>query len=581
MALELHNTENPISNAERLKINENWQRIMSGYSYLQQQIKVLAGGAEVDELIQRLNDAIDNANVAVQDAIDANDKALQTALDTVSQTLVDMNKAISNANTATSEANTAKQGALDATAQAQTAINTMQSLIKNMGHRGTWNDATQFYKNNIVFYNGSSFIALQDNIGKPPPTLPAQSNAYWSIFAEQGARGPEGLRGLPGRDGKDGTGVNIIGELTSESELPTTGAPGDAYMIHGDLYVWQDNTSTWKNVGPIRGPEGPQGPAGPQGEQGPPGEDADLTEINQKVEGIQTEVTEHLAEMDTELGKTLKANTLNTVNRKSNLGHVTASEAYNQINFNYNDRSEVVEIHIPYSSSFAGSLELNVTSTYGNSNASGTAKIMYNLCLTAEGAIAYNDMTILSMPPTFANEFYISSIQKADIARVFVISIVKRKYSNQITIDLTVKQAGGVAAGTVSNSITVNAPYKIDTVVSTTDYPIQQPIFKLSLPKPINAVLETGWSVRPNNSLTYYKDPFGVVHIYGRVDRRGGTPLITIMPVGYRPTMNLEHGVQKGPASITFVDLSLDGRLNANYVEDGGNILIEMSYRTT
>lgn len=277
---------------------------MSGYSYLQQQIKVLAGGAEVDELIQRLNDAIDNANEAVQDAIndnnkatqeaiEANNKSLQTALDTVSQTLADMNKAISNVNNATSEVNVAKQGALDATAQAQTAISTMQSLIKNLGHQGTWSNTTQYYKNNMVVYNGSTFIALQDSLGKTPPTLPTQSNAYWSLLAEKGTKGDKGEKG------DAGTGVTIIGSLPSEAELPATGNLGDAYLIGGFLYVW--NGSSWENVGKIQGPQGEVGPQGPQGEQGPPGQDADLTEINQKVDGLQTEVTEHLAQIKNEI----------------------------------------------------------------------------------------------------------------------------------------------------------------------------------------------------------------------------------------------------------------------------------------
>lgn len=326
LTLELHNTENPISNTERLKINENWQRIISGYSYLQQQIKVLAGGAEVDELIQRLNEAVDGANVAVQQAIDANNTAtqeaieanntaLQDALTTVSQTLVDVNKAIADANTATTQANTAKQGALEATAQAQTALGAMQSLITNLGSKGVWNDTTQFYKNNLAVFNGSTFIALQDNLGKTPPTLPTQSNAYWSLFAEKGATGNTGLQGPPG---KDGTGVTIIGSLPSEQDLPPVGAPGDAYMIEGNLYVWQDNTKTWKNVGPIQGPEGKsaydlavrngfqgtmeewieslKGEQGPPGPMGPPGPPADLTEINQQVSNLQTAVTEHSAD---------------------------------------------------------------------------------------------------------------------------------------------------------------------------------------------------------------------------------------------------------------------------------------------
>lgn len=282
MTIILNSIGNPITREERIKINENWQRIMSGYTNLQMQINVLAGGEELEELIRRLNETVENANVAVQDAIKANydatqeaieenNVALQTALDTVSQTLVDMNKAISNANTATSEANAAKQGALDATVQAQTAINTMQSLIKNMGHQGTWSNTTQYYKNNMVEYNSSTFIAVQDNLGKQPPTLPTKNNAFWSLFAEQGAKGDKG---------DTGTGINVKGNLASTEDLPSSGEIGDSYLIQGNLYVW--GGESWENAGNIQGPKGE------------PGKDADLTEINQKVDKLKTEVNEHL-----------------------------------------------------------------------------------------------------------------------------------------------------------------------------------------------------------------------------------------------------------------------------------------------
>lgn len=322
----IYKTEPEINREQRVSINQTWDDILRRFSNLQRQINILSGDQEVDDLLNRLDKAVIDADIAVQqaisvnntatqEAISANNIAVQEALTTVSQTLVDVNKVIGDANTATTEANAAKQGTLDATAQAQTALAAMHSLITNLGSKGVWNVAMQYYKNNLAVFNGSTFIALQDNLGKTPPTLPTQSNAYWSLFAEQGTRGPQGLQGLPGKDGKDGTGVNIIGELMSEDNLPSTGSPGDAYMINGDLYVWQENTSGWKNVGPIRGPQGKsaydlavengflgtmvewietlKGIQGPQGPEGPPGPPADLTEINQQILTLQSEVAEH------------------------------------------------------------------------------------------------------------------------------------------------------------------------------------------------------------------------------------------------------------------------------------------------
>ena len=103
----------------------------------------------------------------------------------------------------------------------------------------------------------------------------------------EGAQGPEGIQGPQGEKGEDGKGVNILGSYDSLEELEEahpTGEIGDAYLVNGELYVWDAPSSSWKNVGDIQGPQGPQGekgedgadgaqgPAGADGAQGPQGE---------------------------------------------------------------------------------------------------------------------------------------------------------------------------------------------------------------------------------------------------------------------------------------------------------------------
>lgn len=127
---------------------------------------------------------------------------------------------------------------------------------------------------------------------------------------------PKGTKGDKGDKGDNGSGVNIKGELSAESDLPSTGSEGDAYLISGSLYVYvgeNGNVTTnpkWSNVGNIKGPQGEQGPAGPKGEtgstgaQGPkgdpgekgekgdPGSDASVTKQN--VEAVLTgDITSH------------------------------------------------------------------------------------------------------------------------------------------------------------------------------------------------------------------------------------------------------------------------------------------------
>lgn len=94
---------------------------------------------------------------------------------------------------------------------------------------------------------------------------------------DQGEQGPQGEPGPQGPKGDTGSGLNIKGELDSESQLPQEGVSGDAWLIAGNLYVFVgengnvESNPKWSNVGSIQGPAGPQGPVGPKGEQGEPG----------------------------------------------------------------------------------------------------------------------------------------------------------------------------------------------------------------------------------------------------------------------------------------------------------------------
>ena len=68
---------------------------------------------------------------------------------------------------------------------------------------------------------------------------------------------------ITGTYGEDGTSVTILGSYDTLEELEQahpTGNLGDAYLVAGDLYVW--NGSAWENVGQIQGPQGPQGDTG-------------------------------------------------------------------------------------------------------------------------------------------------------------------------------------------------------------------------------------------------------------------------------------------------------------------------------
>lgn len=76
----------------------------------------------------------------------------------------------------------------------------------------------------------------------------------WGEFSNPALWAKWGEKGEPGKDGNDGTSVNIKGEVASEDQLPESAQPGDAYVVNGDLYVW--NGLRWNNIGGIKGPAG-------------------------------------------------------------------------------------------------------------------------------------------------------------------------------------------------------------------------------------------------------------------------------------------------------------------------------------
>jgi hypothetical protein len=66
---------------------------------------------------------------------------------------------------------------------------------------GAWSNATLYVANNIVSYNGSSYIALSSNSGVTPGS---DGGVTWAVLAAAGAQGPAGQNGLDGTNGTNG-----------------------------------------------------------------------------------------------------------------------------------------------------------------------------------------------------------------------------------------------------------------------------------------------------------------------------------------------------------------------------------------
>lgn len=60
--------------------------------------------------------------------------------------------------------------------------------------KGTWVAETNYVKPDVVYYNGSSYIALKDTYGSKPGT----DSEKWMLLAQKGDKGDTGEKGNPG-----------------------------------------------------------------------------------------------------------------------------------------------------------------------------------------------------------------------------------------------------------------------------------------------------------------------------------------------------------------------------------------------
>jgi len=146
------------------------------------------------------------------------------------------------------------------------------------------------------------------------------------------------------------------------------------------------------------------------------------------------------------------------------------------VDFNNNITSEVAEISIPPSVAFSGSIELNLTSSFFNSDATGTAKIMIHLTLSGNGVISTQIVDIITMTPQFAQNFYVGKVTWVAGSNTYVLNIYKRQFKNPLQIEATFRCSGGSFSQASVDAIKTSV-WDVGSVISTTDYPIQQSIF--------------------------------------------------------------------------------------------------------
>ena len=126
-------------------------------------------------------------------------------------------------------------------------------------YRGAWDVATTYVKDDVVNYNGSSFLALAPSTGVVPV-----GGSTWGILAEKGNAGAQGIQGIQGIQGEPGTPASdmLNAPLYFEDNLikiPPADEDTDGYLpatlvqqILEDFAKWvlaADSLYTFKKVG--------------------------------------------------------------------------------------------------------------------------------------------------------------------------------------------------------------------------------------------------------------------------------------------------------------------------------------------
>ena len=123
--------------------------------------------------------------------------------------------------------------------------------------RGNWTSAATYNANDAVSYNGSSYVALANNINKPPDANPT----LWQMIAQQGAQGvqgatgpagPQGAQGVPGPTGPTGN-QGATGPIGPPGPTAVSGDAGNTAMLGSDsrLYVPATALATTTKQGSI------------------------------------------------------------------------------------------------------------------------------------------------------------------------------------------------------------------------------------------------------------------------------------------------------------------------------------------
>lgn len=112
--------------------------------------------------------------------------------------------------------------------------------VPHVDYRGNYSASTAYVADDVVFYNGSSYIAKQSSTGNAPT-----NTTYWGLLAQKGtdgtdgtngtngtngATGPQGPQGPAGPAGADGSDASVSTNLNNIDSAITANSSGETII---------------------------------------------------------------------------------------------------------------------------------------------------------------------------------------------------------------------------------------------------------------------------------------------------------------------------------------------------------------
>lgn len=145
---------------------------------------------DISAIVSAATTATTNANNATTAANTAKTNA-DIATESANDAATSANNAATAANTAKTNADTATGLANTATANTNAAITAANSLVSRTTAKGAYSASTTYYPNNVVTYNGSSYMCTVQALNKVPT-----DTGFWQLLALKGNDGTGSVVGL-------------------------------------------------------------------------------------------------------------------------------------------------------------------------------------------------------------------------------------------------------------------------------------------------------------------------------------------------------------------------------------------------